>query len=92
MKENAWYEFVSLNYLYLKYSDDSPKQGIKVLSVRNCIPCLCLQTELTAKYMHPQDTAAKQDFLDTIEYAQNMLFLKGSLLMTTSSMLVQADI
>lgn len=42
---------------YLKHSHNSPEQRVKVLPVRHGISSLSLQTELAAKYMHPQDTA-----------------------------------
>lgn len=53
------YEFACFNYSYLKNSDDGPKQGVKVLPVRHCVSCFCLQTKLTAKYVHPQDAATQ---------------------------------
>lgn len=44
---------------YLEDSDDGPQQGVKVLPVRYGVARLCLQTELTAKDVHPQDTTTQ---------------------------------
>lgn len=48
------------NYSYLKDSDDGPEKGVKVLPVGHCVSGLCLQTELTTKDVHPQDTATQE--------------------------------
>lgn len=44
---------------YLEDSDDGPQQGVKVLPVRHGVARLRLQAELTAKDVHPQDTATQ---------------------------------
>lgn len=44
---------------YLEDSDDGPQQGVKVLPVRDGVARLCLQTELTAEDVHPQDTTTQ---------------------------------
>lgn len=58
---------VCLNYSDLKDSDDGPEQRVKVLPVRHCVSCLCLQTELTAKDMHPKDTATQEGISPIIQ-------------------------
>lgn len=45
---------------YLENSDNGPKQGVKVLPVWYCVTSLCLKTELTAKDVHPEDTAIQK--------------------------------
>ncbi len=45
---------------YLENSDYGPEQGVEVLPVRYCVTGLCLETELTAKDVHPQDTTTQQ--------------------------------
>lgn len=42
---------------HLENCDNGPQQGVKVLPVWHCVSSLRLQTELTAKDVHPQDTA-----------------------------------
>ena len=44
---------------YLEDSDDGPQQGVKVLPVGYGVARLCLQTELTAKDVHPQNTTTQ---------------------------------
>lgn len=44
---------------YLEDSDDGPQQGVKVLPVRYGVARLRLQTELTAKDVHPQNTTTQ---------------------------------
>lgn len=60
---------------YLEDSDDGPQQGVKVLPVRYGVACLCLQTELTAKYVHPQNTTTqyKMSFLHVQDRAKTSI-------------------
>lgn len=44
---------------YLEDGDDGPQQGVEVLPVRYGVTRLRLQAELTAKYVHPQNTATQ---------------------------------
>ena len=52
--------FATLFLFHLKDSDDCPEQGVKILSVWNRVSRLRLQTELTAKDVHPQNTNDKK--------------------------------
>lgn len=67
-----------LLYSYLKDSDDSPEQGVKVLPVRHRVSCLCFQTELTTEDMHSQDTATQVGISPIIQ--PHMLSLYKSIL------------
>lgn len=45
---------------YLEHSDNGPEEGVEVLPVRDRVPRLRLETELTAEDVHAQDTATQQ--------------------------------
>lgn len=54
--------------MYLEDGDDGPQKRVKVLSVRHCVACLRLQTELTAEDMHPQDTVTQAGGISAVTH------------------------
>ena len=58
LETNVWAWCQKTN---LKYSNNSPKERVKVFPVRDGVAALRSETEFTAKQMHPQDTTAKNN-------------------------------